>query len=442
MHCQLYQTVDERQLFQRCQNIPENESDAQVEILLDRKRKYQTIDGFGASFTDSAAYLIHKVLPKDKREEAMKRLFDPNDGIGLSLLRNPMGASDYARSIYSYDDLSEGETDSDLKKFSIQHDKESILPLTKWAKTLNPELQVFATPWSAPGWMKDSGKMVSGKLLKKNYGAYANYFLKFIQACAKEGVVIDGVTPQNEPLFEPKHYPSMEMLVEEEIDFVKNYLKPTFVKNNVQTKIFGYDHNWDRLDYPLSLLDEAAEAFDGIAWHWYGGRPINQARVAQFYPGKECHFTEGSGGDWIPAFEPAFSNLLRNGIDVLRNGSRSFILWNIALDENNGPTVPNFGKSTCRGLLKVDQSAKTLTYTLDFYGLAHFSKFVRPGACRIESTENPMIKNVVFENLDGSLVMVAWNDSTKKQQIRIVESGSCLKRVGLPPKSANTFIFR
>ena len=435
MTVHFFRTTNKNDLFQEV--TVEKTSNHTDVLSLDSAQYGQTIDGFGASFTDSSAFLVDEVI--DEKEKVMQKLFDPKEGIGLSILRNPMGASDYARTIYSYDDQVEGKTDLNLKHFSINHDRKSILPLTKWAQALNPELKVFASPWSAPGWMKDSQKMVTGRLQKEYYPVYAQYFVKFIEAYQKEDVPIYAVTPQNEPLYEPENYPGMFFPAKEEATFVQSYLKPALKKAGLQTKIFGYDHNWDRVDYPFELLDRAYDAFDGIAWHWYGGFPASQSRVSHYFSEKEIHFTEGSGGDWIPAFEPAFSNLICQGIEILRHGSKSFVLWNIALDEKNGPTVPNFGRSTCRGLIAVNQKTKAYEYTLDYYGLAHFSKYIRPGAKRIVTKQTKSLKNVAFKNLDDSLVVVLFNDSSSEKKVLITDSKKNLGIMTLPAKSAGTF---
>lgn len=436
----IYQSTAADNLFQPVDyQVSNNEAEAVIAIA--PKETYQTIDGFGASFTDSSAYLIDQVLDGNDKESLMTKLFDLEEGIGLSVIRNPMGASDYARTIYSYDDQPTGQVDPELKDFSIAHDLESILPLTKWAGDINPDLQVFASPWSPPGWMKTSGIMNGGKLKEEYYEAYANYFVKFIQAYQERGIKINAITPQNEALFMPLHYPSMEFLAHEEGHFIKNYLKPAFEANQLATKILAYDHNWDRIDYAFDVMDLAGDAVDGMAWHWYGGRPISQSRVQKEYPEMETHFTEGSGGEWIPEFEPAFSNVMRTGIEVMRNYSKTFILWNLALDENNGPTVPGFGKSTCRGLVKINQETKELTYTLDYYALAHFSKFLKHGAKCIGTTEHHIIKNVAFLNTDGSIVCVLFNDSetTQTVSLEITEQGA--KTIDIPQKSAMTLVF-
>ncbi|MBF6625782.1 glycosyl hydrolase [Aerococcaceae bacterium zg-BR9] len=416
-----YMTSDENNQFKSVDfnEIRIDTAENIITIDVNSTIKQQQIDGFGASFTDASAFLINQCLPDELKNRLMKELFDSVEGIGISALRNPMGACDYARTIYSYNDLPEGMNDPGQNKFSIAHDLESILPLTKQALDINPKMKIFASPWSPPGWMKTSADMRGGQLLTKYYESYAIYFVKFIEAYQQHGIDIYAVTPQNEPLYEPTHYPSMEFLACDEARFVSEYLKPNFVKAGIHTKIFGYDHNWDRVDYAFDLMDYAYDSFDGIAWHWYGGRPISQTRVQAFFPEKEIHFTEGSGGDWIPGFEQAFANLMRTGISILRHNSKSMILWNIALDEDNGPCVPGFGKSTCRGLVKVFQKEQRYELTQDYYGLAHFSKCIQPGAYRLESNDHLLIKNVIFENIDGSRVAVIFNDSTSEMNIQL-----------------------
>ncbi|MEJ8304466.1 glycoside hydrolase family 30 protein [Saccharibacillus sacchari] len=393
---------------------------AGAEVTLDFAERGQRMDGFGASFTDSSAYLIHQVLNEREREELMLKLFDAQQGIGLSVLRNPMGASDYARSIYSYDDLPDGQTDARLEKFSIAHDEADIIPLLQRAAQLNPRLKLMASPWSAPGWMKSNGSMLGGSLKPEYYGAYANYFVRYIQAYAERGLPIYAVTPQNESLYEPQHYPSMLMPADTQTVWIRDHLKPAFEQAGIHAKILCYDHNWDRPEYPLEVLEGAGDAVDGVAWHWYGGEPSAQSSVWQAFPGKEVHFTEGSGGEWIPPFEQAFSNVIRTGIEILRNRSQSFVLWNMALDEQNGPTVPGFGRSTCRGIVQVNQADGALTYTLDYYALAHFSKVIRPGAQMIGSScAEADIRSVAFENEDGSLAVVLFNDGEQSRQVSL-----------------------
>ncbi|MGG3280185.1 glycoside hydrolase family 30 protein [Paenibacillus solani] len=437
----IYQSNGEEELFVKkdmAQLAPVTTGAEKHTIVIDEEQTFQEMDGFGASFTDSAAYLIHQVLDTKQRSELMTQLFDANEGIGLSVLRQPMGASDYARDFYSYNDLSEGQTDVELERFSIAHDEEDIIPLLKEALRLNPDVKLMGSPWSPPGWMKTSGSMIGGELKPEYYSVYANYFVRYIQGYEANGLPIYAITPQNEALYSPGHYPGMIMLPEVQSDFIKNHLKPQFVKNGIDTKILCYDHNWDKPDYPLTVLEQAGDAVDGVAWHWYGGKPSAQSEVFEAFPGKEVHFTEGSGGEWIPPFEQAFSNVIRTGIEILRNHSKSYVLWNMALDEKNGPTVPGFGTSTCRGIVTVNQQTKELTCTLDYYALAHFSKVIRPKAVRIASTSGDRIRSVAFKNTDGSIAAVLFNDSEASESVAIQLHGEEALHLEMPAKSALT----
>lgn len=438
----IYQSNGAEELFvekDKGQLTPYASDTQEVTISINEQMTYQEVDGFGASFTDSAAYLMNQVLEPDQREQAMKKLFDPHEGIGLSVLRNPMGASDYARDFYSYNDLPEGDTDISLSKFTIAHDEQDIIPLVQEALSLNPEIKLMGSPWSPPAWMKTSGSMIGGELKKEYYSTYANYFVKYIQAYAKHGLPMYAITPQNEALYSPGHYPGMIMLPEVQSEFIKDHLKPSFVENGISTKILCYDHNWDEPNYPRHVLQTADDAVDGVAWHWYGGAPSAQSDVYHEMPTKEVHFTEGSGGEWIPAFEPAFSNVMRTGIEIIRNYSKTLVLWNMALDENNGPAVPGFGNSTCRGIVQVNQQTKELTYTLDYYALAHFSKCIRPQAVRLETeSTHAQIRVVSVRNKDNSIALVLFNDSDEKCNASIELPGEETIVLGVEAKSAVT----
>ncbi|MDP4162184.1 MAG: glycoside hydrolase family 30 beta sandwich domain-containing protein [Bacillota bacterium] len=439
----IYQSNGEQELFvqKEVQQVEASHSTVEsIVVTIDETQTYQEMDGFGASFTDSSAYLIHQILDNEQRTELMEKLFSHEKGIGLSVLRNPMGSSDYARKMYSYNDISVGETDLQLEKFTVAHDLEDIIPLLQEAIAINPSIKLMASPWSAPAWMKTSGSMIGGELKEEYYKVYADYFVKYIQAYSEQGLPIYAITPQNEPLYVPDHYPGMLMLPERQADFIKNYLKPNFLKYGLNTKILCYDHNWDRPDYPLAVIDDVGDAVDGVAWHWYGGEPAAQHQVHIAYPDKEVHFTEGSGGEWIPAFEPAFSNVLRTGIEILRNDSKSFVLWNMALDEENGPSVPGFGLSTCRGVVTIEQKTKTLTYTLDYYALAHFSKFVQPKAVRIASSSDEVIRSVAFKNTDGSIVTILFNDSDEMKTVQLIQQENEILHFNLAAKSAMTIL--
>jgi glucosylceramidase len=262
------------------------------QIVIDPSRRCQKIVGFGASFTDSSAYLVGERVTDSDRSRIMRALFSPTTGAGFSVVRQPMGACDYSRDFYSYDDVPLGSDDPSLTHFSIAHDQKDILPLLRQARDLNPDLFVVGSPWSAPAWMKDSGSFKQGHLLPHYQRAYANYFVRFIQDYQANGIEVNAITPQNEPLYEPPNYSGMGMPAADEARFVHEFLRPAFVQSDVHTQIWGYDHNWDHPEYAEELLERAENDFDGIAWHWYAGDPSVQSQVSRRFPNIPVYFTE------------------------------------------------------------------------------------------------------------------------------------------------------
>jgi glucosylceramidase len=411
----LFTKVDDATVFQKGQ-APTSGFDVRINPNV----KYQTIVGSGASFTDASAYLINQVLSNKDRDELMIKLFDRDEGIGLSFIRQPMGASDFARDFYTYNDMPKGQTDETLQYFSIDHDRTDIIPLLQQALRINPDLKIMASPWSAPGWMKTTDSTVGGQLKPQYYPVYGEYFAKFIEAYKSEGIDIYAITPQNEPLYVPVHYPGLGMNAQQQTNFIKNGLVPAFQKAGLDTKILIYDHNWDRKDYPLDILKSIPDLVDGVAWHVYGGQVSAMSEVKREFPDHDVYFTEASGGEWVPPFEQAFLGEIKTGIDVFRNHSKTYVLWNFALDENNGPVVPGFGRSTVRGMVTVNQQTGELTYNLDYYALAHFSKFTQPNAIRIDSTKaEGNFTSVAFLNPDQTVNLVVYNISNQSRNALI-----------------------
>lgn len=254
-------------------------------ITVDENTRYQTFTGGGASFTDTAAWLMDGsgALSQATRDDTMRKLFSPTDGIGLSFLRNPMGGSDLARFGYTYDDLPAGQTDPDLSEFSIAHDLQDVVPLTRQARQLNPALTVMASPWTAPAWMKDSGQLNGGWLKAEHYGTYAAYFVKYVQAYQAQGIPVAYVTAQNEPTC-CAGYPSMSWNASGLAYFTKNELLPKLQAAGLSTKVLAHDWNWDTYDaYAARTVDDAAVRahpnFGGVAWHGYGGDVAKQTAV-------------------------------------------------------------------------------------------------------------------------------------------------------------------
>jgi len=380
-------------------------------ITVDDATKYQQIDGFGASLSDSSAWLISQKLTASQRRELLQLLFDPKKGIGLSMLRQPMGASDFA--LKDYDDMTQGEADPEMEHFSIDHDREQIIPLLREALDLNPNLKIIGSPWSPPGWMKTSGSMIQGTLLPSAYGPLAKYFVRYVQAYEGAGVPIYAVTVQNEPLNIPTDYPGMGMSAEEQANFIRDNLGPAFRAAAVKAKILTFDHNWDLIDFPIKMLNDkqAASFIPGIAVHCYGGNPTAQTELHNRFPDKDIWLTECSGGEWQKG--RLLEEQARLVISTMRNWAKGVILWNLALNQNHEPYLG--GCKTCRGVVTIDDAVtpSRIIPTVDFTALGHASKFVAPGAFRIDSStfEQERLESLAFRNPDGSIVLMVLNGS-------------------------------
>ena len=415
----------------------------ELTIFVDDTKQFQTIDGFGASVTDSSAWLLRNRLSDSQFQKIMEMLFDREKGIGLNLLREPMGSSDFALEDYTYDDMPPGESDPELRHFSIEKDQRYIIPVLRAALAINPQIKILATPWSPPAWMKSNDSLVQGTLRPRDYDAMAGYFVKFVKAYEQAGVPIFGVTIQNEPLNIEANYPSLLMSSSEQAGFLGSALGPAFRATGLHTKIFVFDHNWDLTHYPIEVLSDAKAAayVSGIAVHCYGGNAAAQSELHERFPNLPIWVTECSGGDWQKG------NLLveqvRLIIDSTRNWSHSVILWNLALDQNHEPHLG--GCKNCRAVITVKTADGTgeAVPTVDFTALAHVSKFVRPGARRIESnTFGPgSLEDVAFRNPDGSLVLLVLNSGSKPVTFNVGWKGKYAVYT-LPGDSAATFTWR
>jgi glucosylceramidase len=382
-------------------------------ITLQPAKTYQEMDGFGASLTDSSAWLLFNKLDAAQRKELLQKLFNPAQGIGLNFLRQPMGASDFALDDYSYDDVPAGQADPDLKQFSIAQDQAYIIPVLKEVLAVNPHLKIIASPWSAPAWMKTSVNLIGGRLKPEAYPAFAKYFVKFVQAYEAAGIPIYAITMQNEPMYIPNDYPGMGMNGQEQAVFLRDHLGPAFRAAHLKTKVMIFDHNWNLIEFPITLLSDAKAASfaDGIATHCYGGTPAAQEELHIRFPHKPIWLTECSGGDWQTG------RILDEQASLIINSSRywarSVILWNLALDQNHGPFKG--GCKTCRGVVTINDavSPSTTATTVDYVALGHAAKFLASGAVRIESNTfgHGSLEDVAFRNPDGSIVLMVLNGS-------------------------------
>jgi glucosylceramidase len=415
-------------------------------IILDSAKRYQVIDGFGASFTDSSAWLVWNKLSTTQRTSLMEQFFSRMKGIGLSFLRQPMGATDFSASgDYSYDDMAPGQTDPNLNNFSVAHDNAYIIPLVQQALAINPDLKVVALPWSPPAWMKTTGTMNGGNIDPQFYSSLSQYFVKFVQAYRQAGIPIYALSVQNEPLYSTNAYATAYVSPNDEAHFIADFLSPALAQSSMaDVKIFGYEHNWDNTSYPTSLLGSSASAnIAGISFHCYAGDPTAQTTVKNDAPTKDIWFTECSGITSTTFANDLVWNAGHLLIGATRNWARSISLWNLALDQNSGPR--NGSCTNCRGVVTIDDSVSpaNISLNVEYYILGHISKFVHPGARRIDSnTFGPgNIEDVAFQNPDGSTVLLVLNSAAVRNSFSVRFNGNAFS-YSLPPDALATFVWK
>jgi glucosylceramidase len=382
-------------------------------IEIDPSTTFQTMDGFGFALTGGSAMHLYN-MSAAKRRALLTELFDDNDNnIGISYLRISIGASDLDASVFSYDDLPSGETDVNMDHFSLAPDRKYLIPVLKEILTINPNIKILGSPWSPPLWMKTNNNSVGGSLKLEYYDAYAKYFVKYIQGMAQEGITIDAITIQNEPLHDGNN-PSMYMPASEQAAFIKSSLGPAFHAAGIETKIIVYDHNCDRTDYPTEIYQDAdaSQYVDGAAFHLYAGDINSLASLHNSYPDKNLYFTEqwiGAPGDFPKDLKWHTRELI---IGASRNWCKAVLEWNLAADSNLEPHTDG-GCSQCLGALTID--GDNVTRNPAYYIIAHASKFVRPGSKRISSNQPNNLPNVAFKTPDGSTVLIVLNDATVSQ---------------------------
>lgn len=409
-------------------------------IEVDTTQRFQSIDGFGFSLTGGSAYLIHEKLPAPKRTELLQEIFSNKEsGIGVSYLRISIGASDLDDHVFSYNDLPSGQTDTDLTAFSLAEDQKHLIPVLKEIISLNPEIKIMASPWSAPAWMKTNNSPRGGSLKPEYYAVYANYFVKYIQGMAKEGIEIDAITIQNEPE-NPNNNPSMLMTAAEQALFVKKHLGPAFENAGIKTRIVIFDHNCDHPNYPIDVLNdaEAKQYIDGTAFHLYIGEIEALSEVQKAHPDKNIYFTEqwtSSEGKFAGDLRWHTENLI---IGATRNWSRNVLEWNLASDPQFKPHTDQGGCTMCLGALTIDD--QNITRNVSYYIIAHASKFVRPGSIRVASNLTTEFPNVAFITPAGKKVLIVLNDSETLKKFAIMFKNKSAQ-VSLAAGSVGTFIW-
>ena len=404
---------------------------AEHAVVLNPEKKFQPILGFGAAFTDAACYMFNQLTPT-AREQLFHELFHPME-MRLSVCRTCIGSSDYSTRAYTYD---EGDPDPELKRFSIEPDRAYILPILREARKVNPELFLFSSPWSPPGWMKAGGSMLGGSMRRRYLPVYAQYFVKFLQAYAGEGVAIQAVTPQNEvDTDQDGRMPACIWPQEYEIEFVR-ILGPLLEKNGLATKIWVLDHNYNLWGRAAAELDDPQlrKYCNAIAWHGYVGTPEMMSKAHEAHPDAEMYWTEGGPDYTSPDYLTDWVKWGKTYSAVLRNWCRSITGWNLALDEKGRP---NIGPFSCGGMVTIHSETRKITRSGQYWAFAHFSRAVERGAQRIDSQGTLAdVHHVAFENPGGDKVLVLTNAGDTRTAT--VQLGNLESEVPLEKNSLTT----
>lgn len=430
-------------LFEQQPFIPPNNDKKNTDILINinETQQYQMIDGFGFALTGGSAMHLYN-LDNATRGQILEELFRTDKtNIGTSYLRLSIGASDLDEAVFSYDDLPPGEIDLNMTHFDLGHDRLHVIPVLKEILTINPKIKLLGSPWSPPIWMKNNKNSVGGNLLSEYYDAYALYFVRYIQEMQKEGITIDAITIQNEPLFGGNN-PSMVMEARDQANFIKQSLGPTFRKYSINTKIIVYDHNPNRPDYPITIYDDAdaRQYVDGSAFHLYEGTIDALSWVHDKYPDKHLYFTE----QWVGAPGNLKTDLVWHTKHVIigstRNWARNAIEWNLAADSKWEPHTPG-GCNLCLGAVTIDGNVVHYPRNPAYYVVAHAAKFARPGSTRIDSNLVLGLSNVAFlRSDDNRKVLIVVNEDTSGKQSFQIQCNGKFYDTSLNGSSVGTYI--
>jgi glucosylceramidase len=415
---------------------PASAAPALSAIVLDPEQKFQEVMGFGAAFTDAACYMFNQLAPS-AREKLFHELFHPSE-LGLNVCRSCIGSSDYATKVYSYD---EGDPDPDLSRFSLDHDRQYILPMLRESRKVNPDLFLFSSPWSPPGWMKSNRSMLGGCMRRQYMRSYAAYFVKFLQGYEAEGVPVQAITIQNEvDTDQDGRMPACVWPQEYEADFVRHFLGPAFENSGIKTRVWLIDHNYNLWGRALGELETPGvhKYSNAIAWHGYVGKPEWMNRVRDVYPDIEMYWTEGGPDYTAPGYATDWSDWSKTFTIVLRNWCRSITGWNLALDEKGRP---NIGPFNCGGLVTINSETKAISYSGQFWALAHYSRVIHRGARRFDSQSKAEdLYHAGFENPNGEKVVILTNPGAARTcELRL---GDSVASVPLENDSVTTVAWR
>ena len=414
-----------------------------ADVVVDVHKTYQAMVGFGAAMTDSSAWLIQNKLNTFQRTALLQELYGRPPNIDLNMMRLTIGASDFSLKPYTLDDVPVGQVDLQLQHFNVTPNLLDVIPTVRQVLSIDPQLRIVATSWSAPAWMKTNENLIGGELLEPYESTYADYLIKYLDAYRSHGIPIFALTLQNEPAFVPITYPGMGMSALTRTRLIAQYLGPQLASRKPVTRIMEWDHNWSHPEQPLSVMadPDAARYIDSVAWHCYEGSPYAQSRVHRAFPQKDAYITECSGGDWASSVH---GELLWFSRDLLiagiRQWARGVIYWNLALDENHGPHFG--GCATCKGMVTIDSRTGAVSRNDEYYAIAHFSRFVLPGALRVRSTDTDKgIANVAFQNsVDGSIVLVMVNSNTDARHVSVADDATGFEYT-MPAQSVATFVW-
>ena len=402
-------------------------------ITVDSTSEYQLIDGFGFCLTQGSAEVINGLTAASKAN-LLNELFSPS-GLNISMLRISIGASDLSNSTYSYN---ETPGDVTMTNFSLAGpDLDHLIPLLQEILVINPSIKILATPWTAPTWMKSNGTWIGGSLNPTYYSAYSQYFVKYLQEMDANGITIWGITPQNEPE-NPWNEPSMVMNSVQQTNFINDHLGPAIAASGYSPKIIAFDHNCDNTSYPIDVLNNSSYV-DGAAFHMYAGN-ISALSTVRNATGKNVYFTEqytDVNGDFNGDLGWHMENV---AIGSLNNWSKCVLEWNLATDASHGPHTPG-GCTECLGALTITNSTDYES-NVSYFIIGHLSKFVQPGAIKIDVTTNSSKLFVTgFKNHDNTLAILAynfWGGVNDAEDIQLV-IGTEKIDFSIPPRSAVTF---
>ena len=431
-------TFDESQKLMVQPLLPIESADQAETIIINPERTYQSMEGFGYTLTGGSAEHLNGMSPA-ARKTLLSELFGKGeDDISVSYLRISVAASDLDAEPFSYADIPDGAIDLELKSFSLERDRRHLIPVLKEILAINPEIKIMASPWSPPKWMKDNNDTRGGSLLPEFYEVYAEYLLRYINEMKSEGIKIDALTVQNEPLH-PGNNPSLLMQAEQQAEFVGKHLGPTFDHAGIRTKIIVYDHNADRPDYPITVLNdpEASKYVDGSAFHLYGGEVSAISQVHEAFPDKNLYFTEqwvGAPGNFAGDFNWHVRELI---IGASRNWCKTVLEWNLSSNPELQPHTDRGGCDRCLGAITID--GDRVVRNPAYYIIAHASKYVPPGSIRIESSLPDELANVAFKTPEGKIILIALNESETDKPLKF-KIGERLTETTLLAKSVSTFV--